>query len=207
MDLVTTAAMRCGFGGGLLVDYPNSTRAKKYFLVRTPHVMRSPRTRGARNDAILRAVANQLCGKLTAQSCGRLGFWEPHTGASLRAQVLFAGHKDGTAAQKMPQAMGAGEQEHVANESKRCACAPASCPAPPVPSRRSGASDARRLTGTARRIARGCVSRVELRRAPKSGSMPRRTGSVHRARLSRRTASTRAESAARSSRSRTNRVN
>jgi len=176
------------------VDYPNSTRAKKYFLVRTPHVMRSSRTRGARNDAI-RSI-------MWARGLG-----EPHTGASLRAQVLFAGQKDGTAAQKMPQAMGAGEQEHVANESKRCACAPASCPAPPEPSRRSGAADARRLTGTARRIARGCVSRVELRRAPKSGSMPRRTGSVHRARLSRRTASTRAESAARSSRSRTNRVN
>eukprot|EP00288_Rhodomonas_lens_P015602 CAMPEP_0177714542 /NCGR_PEP_ID=MMETSP0484_2-20121128/13512_1 /TAXON_ID=354590 /ORGANISM="Rhodomonas lens, Strain RHODO" /LENGTH=283 /DNA_ID=CAMNT_0019226473 /DNA_START=22 /DNA_END=873 /DNA_ORIENTATION=- len=33
MELVTTCAMRCGFGGGLLVDYPHSTRAKKYFLV------------------------------------------------------------------------------------------------------------------------------------------------------------------------------
>mmetsp|Transcript_20460 Transcript_20460/g.31990 ORF Transcript_20460/g.31990 Transcript_20460/m.31990 type:complete len:283 (-) Transcript_20460:83-931(-) len=33
MELVTTSAMRCGFGGGLLVDYPHSTRAKKYFLV------------------------------------------------------------------------------------------------------------------------------------------------------------------------------
>ena len=33
MELVTSCAMRCGFSGGLLVDYPNSTRAKKYFLV------------------------------------------------------------------------------------------------------------------------------------------------------------------------------
>ena len=32
MELLTTAAMRCGFTGGLVVDYPNSTKAKKYFL-------------------------------------------------------------------------------------------------------------------------------------------------------------------------------
>lgn len=25
--------MKCGFTGGLIVDYPNSTRAKKYYLV------------------------------------------------------------------------------------------------------------------------------------------------------------------------------
>ncbi|CAL1293912.1 unnamed protein product [Larinioides sclopetarius] len=33
IELVTTQAMRAGFGGGLVVDYPNSTKAKKYFLV------------------------------------------------------------------------------------------------------------------------------------------------------------------------------
>lgn len=32
MEMITTAAMRAGFCGGLVVDYPNSTRAKKYFL-------------------------------------------------------------------------------------------------------------------------------------------------------------------------------
>lgn len=32
LDLITSAAMKAGFGGGLVVDYPNSTRAKKYFL-------------------------------------------------------------------------------------------------------------------------------------------------------------------------------
>jgi len=31
--MVTQASMRAGFGGGLVVDYPNSTKAKKYFLV------------------------------------------------------------------------------------------------------------------------------------------------------------------------------
>src|SRR5205814_1497827 len=32
MEIITNAAMRCGFSGGLVVDYPNSTKAKKYFL-------------------------------------------------------------------------------------------------------------------------------------------------------------------------------
>lgn len=31
--MITTAAMKSGFSGGLVVDYPNSTKAKKYFLV------------------------------------------------------------------------------------------------------------------------------------------------------------------------------
>jgi len=32
MELVTSSAMKCGFTGGLVIDYPNSTKAKKYFL-------------------------------------------------------------------------------------------------------------------------------------------------------------------------------
>lgn len=35
MELLTAAAMRAGFSGGLLVDYPNSAKAKKYYLVLT----------------------------------------------------------------------------------------------------------------------------------------------------------------------------
>ena len=35
LQLITAAAMRGGFGGGLVVDFPNSTKAKKYFLVLT----------------------------------------------------------------------------------------------------------------------------------------------------------------------------
>jgi len=31
--MMTNAAMRAGFSGGLVVDFPHSTRAKKYFLV------------------------------------------------------------------------------------------------------------------------------------------------------------------------------
>lgn len=33
MELVTTQAMKAGFYGGIVVDYPNSTKAKKFFLV------------------------------------------------------------------------------------------------------------------------------------------------------------------------------
>ena len=32
-SMITNAAMRVGFSGGLVVDFPHSTRAKKYFLV------------------------------------------------------------------------------------------------------------------------------------------------------------------------------
>jgi len=32
IEMITTAGMRAGFSGGLVVDYPNSTRAKKYYL-------------------------------------------------------------------------------------------------------------------------------------------------------------------------------
>jgi len=33
VELLTSAALRAGFTGGLLIDYPNSAKAKKYFLV------------------------------------------------------------------------------------------------------------------------------------------------------------------------------
>ncbi len=32
-EMLTSSAMRAGFSGGLVVDFPHSTRAKKYFLV------------------------------------------------------------------------------------------------------------------------------------------------------------------------------
>ena len=32
-EIIASSALRVGFSGGLVVDYPNSTRAKKYFLV------------------------------------------------------------------------------------------------------------------------------------------------------------------------------
>eukprot|EP01099_Mayorella_cantabrigiensis_P007798 TRINITY_DN7068_c0_g1_i1.p1 TRINITY_DN7068_c0_g1~~TRINITY_DN7068_c0_g1_i1.p1 ORF type:complete len:299 (-),score=76.18 TRINITY_DN7068_c0_g1_i1:91-948(-) len=32
LDLITKAAMKAGFSGGVVIDYPHSTRAKKFFL-------------------------------------------------------------------------------------------------------------------------------------------------------------------------------
>lgn len=31
--MIVAAAMKVGFSGGLVIDFPHSTRAKKYFLV------------------------------------------------------------------------------------------------------------------------------------------------------------------------------
>lgn len=39
-EMMVSAAMKVGFSGGLVIDFPHSTRAKKYFLclmVRTTH--------------------------------------------------------------------------------------------------------------------------------------------------------------------------
>jgi len=33
MELITNAAMVCGFTGGVVIDYPNSAKAKKFYLV------------------------------------------------------------------------------------------------------------------------------------------------------------------------------
>ncbi|EAL72211.1 hypothetical protein DDB_G0269722 [Dictyostelium discoideum AX4] len=33
IEMITASALRCGFSGGLLIDFPNSSKAKKYFLV------------------------------------------------------------------------------------------------------------------------------------------------------------------------------
>ena len=33
VELITSQAMKSGFTGGLVIDYPNSTKAKKFFLV------------------------------------------------------------------------------------------------------------------------------------------------------------------------------
>eukprot|EP00013_Stygamoeba_regulata_P024602 CAMPEP_0177651852 /NCGR_PEP_ID=MMETSP0447-20121125/12785_1 /TAXON_ID=0 /ORGANISM="Stygamoeba regulata, Strain BSH-02190019" /LENGTH=291 /DNA_ID=CAMNT_0019154993 /DNA_START=82 /DNA_END=957 /DNA_ORIENTATION=+ len=32
LDMITTAAMKCGFSGGIVTDFPHSTKAKKHFL-------------------------------------------------------------------------------------------------------------------------------------------------------------------------------
>jgi len=52
MELVTTQAMKAGFYGGLVVDYPNSTKAKKFFLVlMTGGNMPLPKALGTEQDS------------------------------------------------------------------------------------------------------------------------------------------------------------
>ena len=38
--MITSAAMKAGFRGGIVVDFPNSTKAKKKYLVLTTNVLR-----------------------------------------------------------------------------------------------------------------------------------------------------------------------
>lgn len=52
IELITSQAMKAGFYGGLVVDYPNSTKAKKYFLVlMTGGAMLLPKGLCDRNDS------------------------------------------------------------------------------------------------------------------------------------------------------------
>lgn len=52
IELVTTQAMKAGFFGGLVVDYPNSTKAKKFFLVlMTGTAVPLPKALGTDEDA------------------------------------------------------------------------------------------------------------------------------------------------------------
>lgn len=52
IELVTSQAMKAGFYGGLVVDYPNSAKAKKYFLVlMTGGVVQLPAALGTEADS------------------------------------------------------------------------------------------------------------------------------------------------------------
>jgi 18S rRNA (guanine1575-N7)-methyltransferase len=50
LDMLTNSALRSGFSGGLVVDYPNSTRAKKMFLVLMCGVSNLPMPKGLTGD-------------------------------------------------------------------------------------------------------------------------------------------------------------
>lgn len=52
MELVTAQAMKAGFYGGVVVDYPNSSKAKKFFLVlMTGGAMPLPKALGTESEA------------------------------------------------------------------------------------------------------------------------------------------------------------
>lgn len=52
IELVTTQATKAGFFGGVVIDFPNSTKAKKVFLVlMTSGVVTLPKALGTENDS------------------------------------------------------------------------------------------------------------------------------------------------------------
>jgi 18S rRNA (guanine1575-N7)-methyltransferase len=58
IELVTNAAMRSGFYGGLVVDFPNSSKAKKYFLVlMTGGSVELPKALGTEDSAANQVVS------------------------------------------------------------------------------------------------------------------------------------------------------
>lgn len=57
LDLISQTAAACGFGGGLVVDFPNSTKAKKYFLCIYAGV--DPAARGGAAPALPKALGTR----------------------------------------------------------------------------------------------------------------------------------------------------
>ena len=64
MELISSAAMSAGFSGGLVVDYPNSAKAKKYYLClfagQGEQPQQAPQKQGPSGDgtSIVAAVAD-----------------------------------------------------------------------------------------------------------------------------------------------------
>ncbi|KAG5837657.1 hypothetical protein ANANG_G00241770 [Anguilla anguilla] len=66
LELITTQAMKAGFTGGMVVDYPNSTKAKKFFLCLFAGVS-GVLPKGLGSETVDRGVANQV--QFTGQRC------------------------------------------------------------------------------------------------------------------------------------------
>eukprot|EP01111_Echinosteliopsis_oligospora_P013938 TRINITY_DN513_c0_g1_i1.p1 TRINITY_DN513_c0_g1~~TRINITY_DN513_c0_g1_i1.p1 ORF type:complete len:295 (-),score=82.22 TRINITY_DN513_c0_g1_i1:45-890(-) len=70
IELLTTGAMECGFRGGVLVDYPHSTKAKKYYLILFAGAssFQMPQALGTEDDA---EVADQVAFNDRSSRSGR----------------------------------------------------------------------------------------------------------------------------------------
>ncbi|XP_061073353.1 probable 18S rRNA (guanine-N(7))-methyltransferase [Conger conger] len=66
LELITSQAMKAGFTGGMVVDYPNSTKAKKFFLCLFAGVS-GVLPKGLGSETVDRGVANQV--QFTGQRC------------------------------------------------------------------------------------------------------------------------------------------
>ncbi|TSN21151.1 putative 18S rRNA (guanine-N(7))-methyltransferase [Bagarius yarrelli] len=77
LELITAQAMRAGFTGGMVVDYPNSSKAKKFFLCLFAGVS-GVLPKGLGNETIDRNVSNQ------AQFTGQRSRFKNLKGKSLK---------------------------------------------------------------------------------------------------------------------------
>ncbi|KAJ7995106.1 hypothetical protein DPEC_G00241130 [Dallia pectoralis] len=59
LELITSQAMKAGFSGGMVVDYPNSTKAKKFFLCLFAGVSANL-PKGLGTETVERGVPNQI---------------------------------------------------------------------------------------------------------------------------------------------------
>nr|QVG59830.1 18S rRNA (guanine-N(7))-methyltransferase [Larimichthys polyactis] len=66
LELITTQAMRAGFSGGMVVDYPNSSKAKKFFLCLFAGAS-GVLPKGLGTETSDRAVSNQV--QFSGQRC------------------------------------------------------------------------------------------------------------------------------------------
>ncbi|KAL1022389.1 hypothetical protein UPYG_G00026270 [Umbra pygmaea] len=60
LELITSQAMKAGFSGGMVVDYPNSTKAKKFFLCLFAGVLSVTLPKGLGAETAERGVPNQV---------------------------------------------------------------------------------------------------------------------------------------------------
>jgi 18S rRNA (guanine1575-N7)-methyltransferase len=79
MEMISTAAMKCGFSGGLVVDYPNSTKAKKFYLCLFAGIDRS--------NAALPTPLGTNSGEITNNTQARYGSQKPKRGKKERVAV------------------------------------------------------------------------------------------------------------------------
>ena len=96
MDMITSSAMRAGFTGGLLIDYPHSAKAKKYYLTLfagpAPRPSERPRPLGVDGTEPAAATAVFVRERERDRS-KRHGGGKRHTGKPLKGTREWVLHK------------------------------------------------------------------------------------------------------------------
>ncbi|VDP82878.1 unnamed protein product [Echinostoma caproni] len=111
-DLLQSEAARAGFSGGLIIDFPNSTRAKKYFLVLDVSTCRNrpePLTEGGSNtlSAPTSVVQGRLAEIRDLRQSKKLPkhsvAWIKHKKERARKQMKEVAHDSKYTGRKRPQ--------------------------------------------------------------------------------------------------------